>query len=122
MAKRLADDAAVAATDDEDSGSLSTTSEERDVDRHLVIDELVGLGKLHRPVQGQDAAEISVIEDLDLLERRGLGVDPPDVEGMGDPHAVRQLVPSHRRAGIRSGGKAAHGSSLQKVGRAKAER
>ena len=33
-------------------------------------------------IQGQDAAEISVIEDLDLLERRGLGVDPPDVEGM----------------------------------------
>jgi hypothetical protein len=92
------------------------------VDRHLVIDELVGLGELHRPVQGQDAAKIYVVEDLDLLERCGLGVDPLDVEGLGDPQAVRQLVPPRRRVGIRPGVKVAHGSSLQKVGKAKADR
>jgi hypothetical protein len=110
VAKHLSHDPPVATAHDEHPRPIAPAPEETDVDRHLVIDELVRLGELHRAVKDEDPAERGVVVDLDLLELRRLPVDQSLVERLTrEPSDVRPIV-------------SGHGRSFQNVGSAKAAR
>jgi hypothetical protein len=74
MLQHLADGATVAAADHQDP-ACPAVGQQRHVCDHLVIDALVGLGQLHDPVQGQDAAEAGAIEDRQVLKVGALAGD-----------------------------------------------
>src|SRR3546814_3900135 len=66
MLQRLLQRAAVAAADDQHEAHRAMR-QDRHMDEHLVVEELVALGGLNDAVEGQPAAEGPVLEDQHLL-------------------------------------------------------
>ncbi len=66
--QRLANRAAVTATDDEDITRVVCTHE-RDMDKHVVVVELVLLSEHDNIVQQHDVAEERIPDDLDSLKQ-----------------------------------------------------
>jgi hypothetical protein len=84
MLQHLAQDAAVAAPDHEDALGVPV-GEQRHVRHHLVIDELVALGRLRDAVERHDPAEGRVRVDHEILEVGSAPVqDLTDLVGHGD--------------------------------------
>ena len=94
----LAQGAAVAAADDQHRGLGPRPAQQRHVERHFVIDKLVGLAGLQVAVEGEDAPEGLVLEDLDELKGALLAVQQLQRQGLGDAQAVGTLAPPAGRA------------------------
>ena len=69
VAQHLAQRGALAAAGDQDA-LRRRVGDQRGVDQRLVVDVLVGDGRLRRAVQEQRPPERPRLDDLDVLERR----------------------------------------------------
>ena len=99
MAAYLAQNAAVAAADDQHA-ARGAMGEDRHVGQHLVVDELIPLGGLHDAIEHHHPAEHRVVEDHQVLVLGfGLEVDLVDQEVL-TVGVIQRFAPgsSHRSA------------------------
>ena len=87
MLEDPAERAAVPASDDQDAARCGV-AQQRHVDEHLVVEELVPFRGLHGSVEHERAPERRVVVDVDVLERRVLRVE--QIARVGELHAGRR--------------------------------
>ena len=93
--QHLLEQPAVAPADDEDPPRVAV-GDERHVAHHLVIEELVALGRLDDAVECEHAAHHLVLEDYQVLQLGLLAMDDAlDLEALADVVVEGFLVPIH---------------------------